>query len=101
MCSLLGQAASGRANLGSKVASVATEAWVGKCPTRLQAVLVSRSISEEAELSTGWGQTVTPRPSQRLSQDAERTSLRLQQVSGPWAKTFLGLELMCLRGCEP
>lgn len=43
-----------------------TEAWGGNGSTGLQAMLASLCTSEEAELSRGWGQTVTTGPGWRL-----------------------------------
>lgn len=87
-----------RASLGREVAGVvATEAWGGEVSVRVQAMFC---MIKEAELSRGWGQTVTAEPRQRLRAKMQDGQLRPQQVSGPWAKTLLDPEQGSLRMCS-
>lgn len=77
----------------------APEARGGKGSAGLQAMLLLLRLSGEAELSRGWGRTVTAGPGQAQSQAVGWTGLRPQQVSGPWADISLGLEQGSLGTC--
>lgn len=64
LCS--GELPGGRVSLGIEVAGVGHRGLRGKGFHELQAMLASLCTREEAELSRGWGQTVTAGPGWRL-----------------------------------